>query len=134
MFLQNHSTPAIVSFILSIKSDNVVPKRWSVWKDNCPVKDEYVIRLERDDARMILWMVNVRSKDRSFREKLGTTPNVNSMKGCSQGRRLYWFYNLERMEGNEWASKCRTFTISGSFPRRWPRKTWNVASRSDLKE
>ena len=38
------------------------------------------------------------------------------------------------MEENAWSSKCRTFKVSGSFPRGRPRKTWNELIRIDLKE
>ena len=39
-----------------------------------------------------------------------------------------------RKQSSAWSSKCRTFKASDSFPRVQPRKTWNEAIRSDLKE
>ena len=38
------------------------------------------------------------------------------------------------MEESARSSKCRTFKVSGSFPRGRPRKTWNEVIQSDLKE
>ena len=49
-------------------------------------------------------------------------------------RRLQWLGHLERIEENTWSRKCRTFKVSGNFPRGQPRKTWNGVIRSDLKE
>ena len=38
------------------------------------------------------------------------------------------------MEESAWFRKCRISKVSGSFPRRGPRKTWNEVTRSDMKE
>ena len=45
-----------------------------------------------------------------------------------------WFGHLERIEECAEFTKCRTFKVSGSFPRARPRKTWNEVIRSDLRE
>ena len=41
---------------------------------------------------------------------------------------------MERMEKNAFSSKGKTFQVSGSFPRRQPRKTRNEVIRSELQE
>ena len=38
------------------------------------------------------------------------------------------------MEESAWYSKCRTFKVSGCFPRKGLWKTWNEVIRSNLKE
>ena len=38
------------------------------------------------------------------------------------------------MEEKAWSSKYRTFKVSSSLPRGRPKKTWNGAIRSDMKE
>ena len=41
-----------------------------------PLKEEYVIRLERNDARMVRWMYNVRPEDRIQPSDLATKCNI----------------------------------------------------------
>ena len=43
-------------------------------------------------------------------------------------------WSSRNMKESAWSSKCRTFRVTDSFPRRWPRKTWNKVIRSDLKK
>ena len=73
------------------------------------------MRLVRNDARMVKWMSNVTSTDKSSAEQLRTRRKLNSTKQCLQDRGLQWFGHLERMEENAWSSKCTTFKVSGSF-------------------
>ena len=42
--------------------------------------------------------------------------------------------NIERTEDSVWSSKCRTFKVSGRFPRRQLSKTWNQVIKEKLKE
>ena len=97
-------------------------------------KEEDVIRLERNNARMVRYMCNIRPEDRIFAEELRTRLKLKSMRKYLQDRKLHCFGHLERMEANASSSKCRTFKVSGSFPIGQPRNTWNEVSRSDLKE
>ena len=69
----------------------------------------------RNDARMVKWMSNVRSKDKRSAEELRTRLKLNNSKQCLQDRGLQWFGNLERMGENAWSSKCTTFEVSDSF-------------------
>ena len=67
--------------------------------------------------------------------ELRTVLNVNSMRIESlMGRRLQWFGDLEKMRESAWSSKCRTFNVSGSYPRGRPSKTWNEVIRNDMKQ
>ena len=38
------------------------------------------------------------------------------------------------MEESAWSIKCRTFKVSGNFPKGRPMKTWNEVIRSDMNE
>ena len=38
------------------------------------------------------------------------------------------------MKESVWSSKCKTFNVSGSYPRERPRRTWNEVIRNDLKK
>ena len=58
------------------------------------------MRLVRNDARMVKWMSNVRSTDKSSAEQLRTRRKLNSTKQRLQDRGLQWFGHLERMEEN----------------------------------
>ena len=66
--------------------------------ETSPVKEENLIRLDRNDARMGRWMFNVGPKDRISAEKLRIRLRSNSSRECLQDRRLQWFGLLERME------------------------------------
>ena len=63
-----------------------------------PVKEEDVIRLERNGARMVRWMYSVRPEDRSSVQELMTRLKLKSVRECLQDRRLQWFGQIERME------------------------------------
>ena len=63
---------------------NVMVKRSETW----PVKKEHVIRVEKNDTRMVRWVYNVRPKDRISAEELRTRLKLNAMKECLQNNRL----------------------------------------------
>ena len=98
------------------------------------VKEKYVIRLKRNDAKIGQWMWNVRPGDGISSEELRIRLKLKSMRECYQDRRLQWFGHLGKMQENAGSIKWRTFKGSGSFPRGLPRKTWNEIIKSDLKE
>ena len=62
-----------------------------------PVKEEDVIRLERDDVRMVRWMCSDRLEYKISAEELRTRLKLKSMKECSQDTRLEWFGHLEKI-------------------------------------
>ena len=64
------------------------------------VKEEDMIKRERNDVRMVGWICNVRPEDVISAKELRTTLKMNSMRKCSQGRSLQCFGHLERMEEN----------------------------------
>ena len=71
-----------------------------------PIQEEDVIRLERNVARMVRLICNVRPNTISA-EELWTRLKLKSMRKCLQSGRLQWFVNLETMEESVWFSKCR---------------------------
>ena len=62
-----------------------------------PVKEEDLIRLEKNDARIVRWVCNVRSEDSISAEELRTRLKLKSTRECFQNRRLQWSDHLERM-------------------------------------
>ena len=81
-----------------------------------PLKEEDVIRLERNGERMIRLICNVRLEDRLTANELRFRLKLNSIWECLQDRRLRWFGHLERMVLGV------VNVVSGSFPRRPHRK------------
>ena len=61
------------------------------------VKDEHVIKLERNDARMVRWMCNARPVDRITAEEHRNRLKLSS-KGYLKDRLLQLFGHLERTE------------------------------------
>ena len=51
-----------------------------------PGKEEDVIRLDRNDTRMVRWMHNVRSEDRTSAEEQSTRLKLKSMRVCLQDK------------------------------------------------
>ena len=49
-----------------------------------PVKEEGVTKLERNDAKMVRWMCNVRPEDRISTEERGTRLKLRSRRKCLQ--------------------------------------------------
>ena len=94
------------------------------------IQKEDVIRLERNDARIVRLTCNVRPEDSISAGELKTRLKSKSVRKCLQDRRLQWYSHLE----SAWSSKYRTFQVSSSLLRGRPRKTQNEVIRNDLKE
>ena len=47
-----------------------------------PIREDNVIKLETDDARMIKWMHNVRPEDRISAVELRNRVQLNTMREC----------------------------------------------------
>ena len=60
-------------------------------RETLPIKEKYMIRLERNERRMARWMFNVRSEDRISAEELSIRLKSKSMMECLQDRRLQLF-------------------------------------------
>ena len=54
-----------------------------------PVKKDNVIRLDRNDTRMVGWMCNIRPEDTT--SELRTRLKLNRMREDLQKKRLQWF-------------------------------------------
>ena len=77
-----------------------------------------VIRLERNDANMVIWICCVRPEDKISVE-IRIRPQFITMREYLQKRKLIWLGNLERFEENSWPCKCWKFQVGGSLARRW---------------
>ena len=63
-------------------------------------KEDNVIGLERNNAEMVKWTCNVRSKDKISAVKLGNIRQLNTMRKRLQKRRFQYYGHLERTEKN----------------------------------
>ena len=86
-----------------------------------PVKEKDLIRLERNDARMIRWISKIGLR-KIFTEKSRTRFKLKSMKESLQNRRMTWFGNLEIMKTVFGLVNLEPFEVSGSFPKGRARK------------
>ena len=99
-----------------------------------PLKEEDLARLERNDASMVRWMCRVKLNDHIPSRVLRDRLRLVSVRELIQTKRLSWFGHLERMDDNNWVSKCRHCVVDGRSVKGRPRKTWNEVVRNDLKE
>lgn len=75
-----------------------------------------MIRLGRNNARIVRWICTVRLEDKVSAEKLMKRLKLISMRDNLQDRRPQSFGHLKKIKQSTWSSKCRTFKFSGSFP------------------
>ena len=108
--------------------DNLLQHGSETWA----VKEEVLDRLDRNDMRMIRWMCNTSLKDRKSSDELRSRLGIHSIRYVIQARRLRSFGHLERMEGDNWVSKCRDLVVPGTKPRGRPRKTCQEVIRTDM--
>ena len=57
--------------------------------------------IDRNDARMVRWMCNVRPEDRISAEELRTRLKLMGTKECLEDRRLHWFGHIEITEESD---------------------------------
>ena len=99
-----------------------------------PIKEDELRKLESNENRMVRWMCGVsidkRIQSSDLRKRLG----IQCIRDEIQRKRLQWFGHLERMDENDWPSKCRRITLDGVLPKGRPKKTWNELVRKDLQE
>ena len=73
-------------------------------------------------------------KDKINSGELRSRLGIHSIRDVIQAMRLRWFGHLERMEEDNWVSKCRDLVVPGTKPRGRPRKTWQEVIRTDLRQ
>ena len=98
------------------------------------LREEDLVRLERNDMRMIRWMCGVTLRDRKSSEELRQRLGVESIRECIRKGRLRWFGHIERREDSNWIKRCRDLVVDGPVSRGRPRKTWTQVVHEDLKQ
>ena len=99
-----------------------------------PVKAEDMQRLERTERMMVRWMCGVSLKHRLSSQELNRRLGVLAVTEVVRQGRLRWFGHLERKDGEEWVSACRSITVTGEKTRGRSRKTWEECVKNDLKQ
>jgi hypothetical protein len=91
-------------------------------------------RLVRTEMVMVRWMCGVTLRDRrsskELLDRLGITVDV--AEEVRRGR-LRWFGHVERKEGSDWVSRCRSMVVEGQRGKGRGRKTWNECVEDDMK-
>ena len=91
------------------------------------------MRIERNDRRMIRWMVGAKLSDRVSSEELRRKLNLEEIGVVLRRRRLRWFGHVERKDENDWVRMCSYLEIDGKRPKGRPRKTWLETIQSDMR-
>ena len=97
-----------------------------------PLKREEEAKLERNEMKMIRWMVGVKVTDRVRNTDLRKRLGLEELQIILRKRRLRWFGHVERREG-EWVKECMKINVSGKTPRGRPKKTWWEIVEKDMK-
>jgi len=95
---------------------------------------EDLVRLERNDRRMIRWMCGVSFKDGQSMVRLHEWTGLSDLRACVQSRRLRWYGHVERMDPENCVKKIRELAVAGARPRGRPRRTWEEVVARDLSE
>lgn len=72
--------------------------------ESMTIKEENIIRLERNYLRLVKWMCGNGPMD---------IVSPESMRECLQDKRIQWIGHPERMEECAWSNKYRTFKVGG---------------------
>ena len=97
------------------------------------VKEEDLVKLERNENAMIRWICGVTVKDRVASRELRDKLGLENIRSVVQRRRLRWYGHVERMEVGSCVRRSREIQAPGTRRRGRPRKTWDEVVRNDLK-
>ena len=97
------------------------------------VKEEDLVKLERNENAMIRWICGVTVKDRVASRELRDKLGLENIRSVVQRRRLRWYGHVKRMEVGSCVRRSREIQAPGTRRRCRPRKTWDEVVRNDLK-
>ena len=93
-------------------------------RETWSLRAEDEMRIERNDRKMIRWIVGVRLADRISSAELRRRMNLEDIRVVMRTRRLRWFGHVERKDGEDWVRKYMNMEVDGKRPRGRPKKTW----------
>jgi hypothetical protein len=94
---------------------------------------ENEIKLERNEMKMVRWMVGTKLIERVPSKELRQRLGLEDMQSVLRKRRLRWLGHVERHEG-EWIKKCTELKITGQVGSGRPKKTWKEVVEKDMRE
>ena len=99
-----------------------------------PVKRKDTCRLQRTEMQMARLMYNISLSERrpsaEIRDRLG----IQNISVVMRQMHLRWLGHIERMDTDNWVSKCRSLVIESTIGRGRPQKTWGQVVQSDLQQ
>ena len=90
-----------------------------------PIKEDCLIRLERNNAWMFKLMCSVLPEDGIFAAELRNRLQLNTSRQGLSNKELWCLYHLERLEESSWPRKFENFDIGGSLTKGQSRETLN---------
>ena len=99
-----------------------------------PVRAEDVGRLRRTEMQMVRWMCGASLSDRKPSDELRDRLGIESITDVMRQMSLRWFGHVERMDNDNWISKCRNLVVAGVSGRGRPNKTWHQVILGDMRE
>ena len=98
-----------------------------------PVKIEDTCRLQWTDMQMARWLCSISLSEQRPSEEIRDRLGIQDIYVVMRQMRLRWFGHIERMETENWFSKCKSLVIGSAAGRGRPRTTWNQVVLNDLK-
>jgi len=88
-----------------------------------PVGKENKVVLQRAEMRMVLWMCNVKVKDRVPGKELRERLRIDDIILILQQNKLRWYGHVLLKEDTDWVKKCMEYEEEGSRPRGRPKRS-----------
>ena len=82
--------------------------------------------------QMVRWMCRISLSEETPSEEIRDRLGIQDISVVMRQIRLKGLGHIERMETENWVSKCRSLVIDGAAGRGRPRKTWNKVLQNDL--
>ena len=97
-----------------------------------PAKREDTCRLQWTGMQMARWMCNISLSEGRPSAEIQGRLGIQNISVVLQQMRFRWLGHIERMDTDNWFSKCRSLVIEGTTGRGKPWKTWDQVVQSDL--
>ena len=91
------------------------------WQVN--IEDTY--QLQQREMQMVRWMCSISLSERRPSEEMRGRLRIQNISVVMQHMHLRWFGHIERMENENWISKCRSLVADLAAEMGRPCKTWN---------
>ena len=94
------------------------------------VNVEGTCKLQQTEMQMVRWMCSISLSEKRPSEEMRDRLKIHDISVVMQQMHLRWFGHIERMENENWISKCRSLVIDLAAEMGRPRKTWNEVART----